>query len=227
MSDDNDADVPESLCDCCGMTDRPTPRTDGSHDAAASGDSWRPEPSVLEAELPEDVQAALGRAVGSEPVETVGAWIATVRRRIGGGPIAVTDLCLAEGETPHWGTMGGERHYFRCFYDAVLLSAIADHPVDVRTVSPAGAVIEAHAVGSDELSVSPPTAVFSFGVARDIERPAGGDVAHEAVYDAVCPYVKAFPDRDAYERWAAEVPAATVAAPLEGATALAAALTAE
>jgi hypothetical protein len=225
MSDDNDTDAPESLCDCCGTTDPSAARP--SRSVAATADRWRPEPSVLEAELPEDVQAALGRAVGDERVGTVGAWIATVRHELGGGPIAMTDLCLADDETGHWGRMDGDRYYFRCFYDAVLLSVIADNPVDVRTVSPGGEVIEARAVGSDELSVSPPTAVFSFGAARGVERPADGEPSHDTIYDAVCPYVKAFPDRDAYERWAARVPTATVAAPLAGATAIADALTAE
>ena len=56
---------------------------------------------------------------------------------------------------------------------------------------------------------------FSIAAAEP-ERGAVG-VAIASVFPAVgavCPYVKAFPDREEYERWADGVPAATVAMPL-------------
>jgi len=179
---------------------------------------------VLESELPEDVRTTLGRFLGRESVDTIGEWTAAVRERTDGDAMSREALCHSGEQTDHWGELDGERHYFVCFYDAVILAALTDRPVDIHTESPDGAVIEAEAVGDDELTVTPEEAVFSFGISEDVEQMA--DRGIEDAYSEMCPYVKAFPDRDAYEQWADTVPAVTVAMPLAGATELAAALAA-
>jgi hypothetical protein len=85
-------------------------------------------------------------------------------------------------------------------------------------------VIEADAAGTDQLQVTPEEAVFSFGVDESVEPPDEDGPSNATVYSAVCPYVRAFPDENAYEEWAASAPAATVALPLSGATDVAEAL---
>lgn len=187
-------------------------------------DRWLTGTTVLDADLPDDVGILLGRLLGDEPVETLSGWIAEVQRHTGGGSITVDDLCHADTETLHWGEIHGETYHFRCFYDAVVLAALVDEPVDVRTESPDGAVIEAYAAGTDDLRVTPEVAVFSFGVDETVDPPNDGEPSNSAVYSAVCPYVRAFPDTATYEKWAESVPAATVAMPLSGATDVAAAL---
>lgn len=188
---------------------------------------WLDGPDLLDQPLPGDLQSALGRFLGRDSVETLAEWVSEIRQRTGGGSINVDQLCHTDEETAHWGDVGGERFHFQCFYDAVILAALEDREVDVHTVSPEGAVVEARAVGSEELSVTPETAVFSLGIALDAHERSEGNPTLQDSYAAVCPYVKAFPDRDAYKAWADEVPAATVATPLSGATALARALTDE
>jgi len=210
------------------------PETDCGNDgcderARASRDvdeRWRPDAGSLDGKLPRDVQAGLGRVLGREPVETLAEWVAEVRDRTGGGSLAVEDLCHTDDRTAHWGRMDGETYHFQCFYDAVILSAMADQPVDIHTESPDGTTIEARAAGTSELRVAPETAVFSVGVGDGVAPPDDGAPTPADIYGAVCPYVRAFPDRDAYERWAETVPAATVAVPLSGATDVAAALVA-
>jgi len=182
---------------------------------------------TLDQQLPDDLQAALGRFVGVESVDTLAEWGEQIRQRTGGGAIDVDQLCHTDEEADHWGEVAGKRYHFQCFYDAVILAALEETPVDVHTVSPDGVAIEAHAVGSEELSVTPETAVFSLGIALDADEQSNGNPTLQDGYAAVCPYVKAFPDRDAYEAWADDVPAATVATPLSGATAFARALTVE
>lgn len=204
-------------CACGSGSDR-----DETTDGTAG--RWVGDDSVLDADLPDDLQTSLGRLLGADAIETLGDWIDAVRRRTTGGPIRVEDLCHANEETGHRGELDGDTYHFQCFYDAVALAALADEPIDIRTESPDGTVVEARANGTDDLSVTPETAVFSFGVADAVEPPADGEPDHADVYAAVCPYVKTFPDRRAYERWAETVPAATVALPLEGATEIAAAL---
>jgi hypothetical protein len=132
-------------------------------------------------------------------------------------------LCHTDEETGHWGEMDGERYHFACFYDAVIMAAIADEPVDIHTESPDGDVIEAHSLGGVDLSVTPESAVFSFGISTDVVTGDDGPTLQDG-YQAVCPYVKAFPNREDYEAWAETVDAATVAMPLVGATELARAL---
>ncbi len=208
----------DQSCECCtGATS-----TESTTDTTAG--HWLGDADPMTAELPDAVGESLGRFLGEGSVDSLGEWIERVRRRVGGSSIDVADLCHADGETPHRGTVGGETYHFQCFYDAVVLAALTEDHVDVRTESPGGTVIEARAEGTDDLRVSPEGAVFSFGVETAVDPPAGNGPSHADMYGAVCPYVKAFPDRDAYEQWAETTDGATVAMPLAGATDIARAL---
>lgn len=206
--------------------------TDHEHERAEPRPRVDDEPRVitnpppLEATLPADLATGLGRLLGREPVETLAEWTDAVRRHTGGGSIAVEDLCHVDRETGHWGTFAGERYDFACFFDAVVLAALADAPVGIRTVSPGGAVVRGMAAGSGDLAVAPASAVFSFGVAEDLDTSPAGGPSQGDVYRAVCPSVRAFPDAEAYNRWTRDVPAVTVGIPLAGATDLVAALVA-
>jgi len=226
----------DDTCPCCGSTDDADEPTDGIGattveqtpdadvdplvDRLLSGDT------PLASSLPEDLESALGALVGEPPVTTLEEWVDLIRESIGGGAISVADLCHVEEETPHWGDVDGDRYHFACFYDAVILSGLVDRPVDVHTESPEGGIVEARAVGTEDLSVDPSEAVFSLGCATDADRSDDADPSHELIYEAVCPYVRAFPNVAAYDRWRRTVPAATVATSLSGATDLAAALVA-
>ena len=202
----------------------PTRSPDSVGGGETTGPRWLTDTPTLEGQLPGDVQQLLGRLLGEEPVETLDEWIGAVRRHTDGGPIGTEQLCHAGTPTPHWGELDGTRYHFSCFYDAVVLSALVDEPVDIRTESPDGAIVTATAVGTDGLEVSPETAVFSFGVDEAVTPPDADGPSAADVYTAVCPYVRAFPHPDAYLQWVDDVPAATVAMPLPGATDVAAAL---
>ena len=252
MSDDDTTAADILGCECCGTDeevtganareeqptderseegstheDGPVSRKDGRDQGGGTNESgvWRPKSSILTAELPEELQVGLGRLLGRERVRSIDAWIDDITERTGVAPISIDDLCLVEERTEHWGTKDGERYYFRCFYDAVILAAMTDESVDIRTKSPEGTIVGASAVGSEQLSVSPPDAVFSFGVERGIDLHGSDRPTHQDIYEAHCPYVKAFPDRDSYEQWAETVSASTIATTLDGATEIAAKIT--
>jgi alkylmercury lyase len=170
--------------------------------------------------LPEPLQRTMGAFLGAGRVETLADGAAAIRAATGGGSFDVEDLCHADGSTGHRATVDGETYEFQCFYDAVVLAEVADSPADIRTAAPDGTVVEAHADGDGGLVPTLEGATMSFGVADDA--PAGeGTPTLAETYGAICPYVKAFPDRAAYEGWAAGVPAATVGLPLADATTLA------
>lgn len=215
----NDTTTQDHTEACCGAETQTT-------SSERTGGRWLEGSDVLDVQLPADLQSALGQFVGKESVDTLGEWATEIRRLTGGGSIDVEELCHASAETDHWGEVGDERYYFQCFYDAVILAAFEKRPVDIYTVSPGGTVIEAHAVGSDELSVTPEDAVFSLGIDENAGEQSGGNPTLEDGYATICPYVRAFPDREAYEQWADGVPAVTVALPLTGATDVASALVA-
>lgn len=168
----------------------------------------------LHQRLPTALQQQLEGLLVDETVETLAAWARAVRAHTGGGSIAVSDLCHADEETPHYAVTANETVHFRCFFDAVLLAALVEDPVDVHTVSPGGTPVALTAVETDAVTVAPESAVFSFGVSESLDTPADREPTHEDVYAAVCPYVRGFPTLAAYREWADEVPAATVAIPL-------------
>jgi hypothetical protein len=222
MTDDTSETAPgesSSETACCGPANQETSESTGgtAH--------WEPEGVGLFEPLPGNLQSALGRFVGTESVTTLREWVTEEREQTGGGSMSLEALCHSNESTDHWGEMDGERYHFACFYDAVIMAAIADETVDIHTKSPDGTVIEARSLGGADLSVTPETAVFSFGISTDVVTGADGPTLQDG-YEAVCPYVKAFPDREAYEEWAVRVGAATVAMPLAGATEIASALAA-
>lgn len=192
-------------CSCCG-----------TDDAEASGDAderWLTETPVTDAPVPDDVRAAMESFLGVDAPNTLGDCVDELREQGGGSAVTVDHLCHSSEPTPHWGEVDGERNYFRCFYDAVALAELVDSPVDVRTEGPDGTVIEARASGDGDLEVTPSDAVLSFGIAEGVGTAPDGGPSLEELYVAVCPYVKAFPDRASYEEWAATAPAATVGMP--------------
>lgn len=196
-------------------TSRYSPRTQGTE---LTSDTPLDEP------LPADLQVALGRFLGTEPVATLRLWTQLLREHVGDGAITQEDLCLTASETPHMGVMDGQTYYFACFYDAIILAAIADKPVDIRTESPQGIEITARAQGTSVLEVDPSEAVFSFGIDRHVDPPDETGPSIAVGYDSICPYVKAFQTPESYLDWATTVPAPTVVLPLAGATELAASL---
>jgi hypothetical protein len=210
--------MPEDSCPSCGNV--------YEYDVLSNSATgqWQIDGSVLTTELPDELGSLLGQFLGTTPIDTLSEWVASVHHHIDGPSLTINELCLTDEQTDHWGMVDGEHYYFACFYDAVILAALVDSPVDIQTKSPGGTVIEARAVSNHELTAAPDGAVFSFGIHEEVSPPSDGESSVEAGYSAICPYVRAFPTIDAYKQWAARVPAATISMPLAGATELAAGL---
>lgn len=188
--------------------------TDGEHDHRnenrTDDDRWLGGTDVLDADLPAAFRAEMSGFLDRE-VTTLDEWVGALRDA-NGGAIDAEMLCHADDETPHRATLDGETYHFQCFYDAVALARLRDGAVEIRTESPSGEVIEATSNGHG-IDPTPSTAVVSFGIERGAAT-ADDEPTIAETYGAICPYVKAFPDREAYASWADTVEAETVAMPL-------------
>lgn len=213
----------DDTCECCGTAERQQTRADA---VTTETDRWLGDESVETASLPPEMSRRLRRFYGVESAETLEEFAAATRAGLGGRSIRVEDLCHVDGKTPHVATAGGETHRFRCFYDGVALAFLSDEPVEIRTESPGGRAVEVRASPDGGIETTPSGAAMSFGIAPEAA-DAAGDPSMREVYGAVCPFVKAFPSREAYERWATGTDAATVGLPLAAGVPVAAALTGE
>jgi alkylmercury lyase len=202
----------DQTCDCCGTATRST-------DSITTDDRWLTEP-VMSASLPSDMKRYTSQFLGRE-IETLDALAVAIREVIGDDTgsdsdyddvsVAIEDLCHVEDETLHRVTTADETSYFRCFYDGVVLAHLVDEPVEIQTESPAGELIEMRVSPDGTLDVTPSDAVMSFGIAADMDTDGDEiDAVGELAEFIMCPYVKAFPTRDAYAYWAAGVDGATV-----------------
>ncbi|WP_390207292.1 organomercurial lyase [Halocatena marina] len=209
-----------------------------------SSDHWLAE-RIRETPLPQEVATEMGRALGTESVETLDEFVSIARDATGGGALAVDDLCHVSETTPHRATTKQKTYHFRCFFDAVVLAHLVDERVEIRTESPAGKQIEARATPDGGIDTTPPNAVMSFGVAVDTtaddsangsetdwernnkggcDSGCSGDDGPTRVEATMCPYVNAFATREAYERWDRKTNAATVGLSLAAGVSIATAL---
>ncbi len=179
-----------------------------------------PASDPLEAPLPADLREDLAELLDREDIPTLEAFAGALRETFGNRAVEADDLCFTDEPTPHRATVAGETYTFACFYDAVILAALRERPVSIRTESPDGTVIEATADGQGRLAVEPASAVYSFGVDPSVTAPGEG-LTLERGYEAICPFVKAFPNAATYHDWRNRHAVPTVALSLSDATDLA------
>lgn len=201
--------------DCCEQC--------GAQQPTTTGGRWLEAGSVMSGSLPADLAMVAGEFYGVGRVETLDDFV-DASRAMADSDLSVEQLCHANGETPHRATTTTETYRFQCFYDGVVLAHLRSEPVDVRTVSPSGVTVEMDVSSDGSVDVTPTDAAMSFGIAPDAT-PLDDDPTPEDLYGSVCPWVQAFPSRDAYEGWAAATDAPTVGLPLAAGTPVAAALT--
>ncbi|MEY7848639.1 organomercurial lyase [Natrarchaeobius sp. A-rgal3] len=205
-------------CGCDGCT-APREIEDTDPDATGGGGYWIDGDDVADAPLPDDLCAVLGRFVDDDSIETIADYVAAFRRRTD-GPLEATDLCHVDEHTGHWGVVDGEKYDFRCVFDAVILARLVEDEATIHTEAPDGTSVVARVSETGELTAMPAEATVSFGIDGAVDPLPAGEGGLAEAYGAVCPYVRAFSNREAYEAWAQTVPAATVGTSLAGATVL-------
>jgi hypothetical protein len=169
---------------------------------------FRPDGGYRSRELPSELCWRLQEVLAlPRPPATLGEMVDSLAARSRQVPLA--ELCCRGSR--HRVTVGSETFNARCVVDALILAAAKGGLVESQSPLSGRSVVVG--LGGDGTTrVSPPTAVFSYGVAR-----AGG-----AIWEALCPYLLAFASADEYEEWARLTPEAlTIALSPEEALALA------
>jgi len=173
-----------------------------------------PELSLADVSIPPAVGEALGALYGRDAPETGDEWVTILREtveRVEGRPPTATDLCTAaDGDHVFVPDGGADAQSYRCPLDPLVYPFLTGTVGAIRSPAPDGESEITVEVGADGIEVSHADAVVSLGVARGLEDT---DPTLATVYRDVCPYVRAFPDEAAYERWAADVDAETTALP--------------
>lgn len=163
-------------------------------------------------ELPSDLAETV-RRVGDrdEPPATLEECFAVFETILDdqGVELTLDDMYRSE-RTRHAVAFGGTVEYVPCVVDALIVAlSVEERPVEIRSTPPDGGETVDFAVTDGSVSVTPETAVVSFGVAYE---DAEGDVA--TVKDALdeasaipttCTVINAFPDSTALEDWAVDV----------------------
>lgn len=177
--------------------------------------------------IPATLGSQLQRALGLEtPPRTFGDWVDAMVRVAERGDLDVDrDALCTTADSPHRAAVDGETQHYQCVLDPVILPFLAAdvETVDIETQSPAGGTVVELTVTERGIDAEPSSAVTSFGVAADVAEP-DGPVSPAQLYGLVCPYVNAFPTREAYQAWADETDAVTMALGLDDTLELARAL---
>lgn len=173
------------------------------------GDSIGPELDLADIALPPHVGARLAAVCGTDGrVETGADWVDAIQATVDpdvSGPVTEADLCHA-ADGAHTVQIGDESVSFVCVIDPLMVPFIRQTTGTVTSQPPVGDERVEIEIGSAEATATPATAVISVGVTRD----SGSTPPSPAqLYEAVCPYVHAFPSIEAYEEWAGTVDAAT------------------
>lgn len=145
--------------------------------------------------------------------DTFGAWVdemAAITEREG-IDVDLETLCTT-AQSSHRARFGQETQHYQCAQDAFIVPFLTEDvdSVSIETQCPtSGERIEID-VSSDSVSVDPPSAVMSFGVATAVDPPSRDEASPVRIYELICPYGHAFVSEDAYEEWAAETCAYTM-----------------
>lgn len=166
------------------------------------------EPPLDEIELPTDLAETVGE-VGDrdEPPATLEECFTVFEAVLDdqGVALELEDMYQVE-QTRHAVEFGETVEYVPCVVDALIVAlSVDDTPVDIRSTPPNGGETVEFLVSETSVTVSPESAVVSFGVAYE---DAEGDVAtvkdtlnDESAIPTTCTLINAFPDSAAYEDW--------------------------
>lgn len=176
---------------------------------------------VDEIELPVDLAEAFRRAGGlDERPATLGKGFGAVTDLLNEAGVTVTPEDMYQSEPTRHAVHGGDTaEHVPCVMDALIVALLLDRdPVEIHSEPPEGGETVRFHVTDDEVTVTPTSAVVSFGLGLEESTDPDLDSLDDFLNDpdapipTTCSVINAFPDSEAYERWAADVSNAAVMA---------------
>lgn len=176
------------------------------------------EPDIDEIELSTDLAEAF-RQLGNreDPPRTLGEGFAIVEEALDEADVDVSldDMYQTE-PTRHAVHIGETLEHVPCVLDALIMALTLDtDPVEIHSESPNGEETVQFRVTDEAVTVTPESAVTSFGIGY--EEADEADVANtkellndESTIPTTCSHINAFPDSETYIRWADDVSKAAV-----------------
>lgn len=163
--------------------------------------------ALAEAELPTDLAEAFRRVADlDERPGSLAEAVDAVEALLEGSGVEITlDQLYQPEATRHAVHVGDTVEYVPCVLDALIAAELAESkPVEVQSEPPVGDETVRFHVTGDGVDVEPGGAVVSFGLATEEATASGADElsSTETMSPTSCSYINAFPDSDAYERWA-------------------------
>lgn len=176
------------------------------------------EPEIDRIELPTDLAEAF-RQLGNhgDPPRTLGEGFAIVEETLDEANVDVSlDDMYQSQPTRHAVHIGDTVEHVPCVLDALIVALALDtDPVEIHSEPPNGEETVQFRVTDETVTVSPESAVTSFGIGY--EEADEADVANtkeilndESTIPTTCSHINAFPDSEAYTRWADDVSKAAV-----------------
>ena len=176
----------------------------------------RPETDRIE--LPSDLAEAF-RQVGNrdDPPETLREGFAIIEKTLDEADVDVSFDDMYQSEpTRHAVYIGETTEHVPCVMDALIVALALDtDPIEIHSEPPGGGETVQFRVTDEELTVTPESAVVSFGIGYEEADEADMANVEEQLNEAstiptTCSVTNAFPDSEAYAQWAADVSEAAV-----------------
>lgn len=173
---------------------------------------------VDETELPTDVAEAFRQAGGlDDRPQTLGAGFRAIEDLLSEAGITVTlEDIYQPGPTRHAVHVGEDVEHVPCVIDALVVALLVDaDPVEVRSESPDGETVRFLVTGN-EITVTPESAVVSFGLGLEESTDPDPSSLDESLNDpdaplpTTCLVTNSFPNSAAYQHWAADITDAAV-----------------
>lgn len=163
-----------------------------------------------------------------EPPATMGELLDRVGRVDGFIPDGADwrDLLVSDEATLHEVRVDGETLHTYCVLDALELPFVLDRPVVIRSRVPGRGETVRMTADPGGVRASDDGVIISFGAATALPEDPDTLDRHDAAglqeltHNEACPTINAFPDRRAYEEWAADSAVVSVALTLPQAWAL-------
>lgn len=176
------------------------------------------DPEIGRIDLPADL-AELFHRVGDRqsPPQTLNEGFAIIRETLDEGNVDVSLEDMYQDEpTRHAVHVDGNVEHVPCVLDAMIVAlSLEERPIEIHSEPPTGGEPVQFRVTDGEVTVTPDTAIASFGIGtREAAETNPANVKamlnEQSTIPTTCSVTNAFPDPEAYTRWAADVSEAAV-----------------